>query len=278
MEQDEIGSAADMLSAADAVIVAASNGFDIADGYNQFSCDREFLRVFGDLHRACGITSIIQGLLIRWPDRGLRWKFISRLIAYGYRDYEPSPVMRALDQITTNAPRFVVTCNCNSHFERAGFSADTILETEGSYARLCCTAQCSKATYDALAYVDADEAPLCPRCGAPLDVAVDDIGRIARLEPFRSQAARLRAFLAQHVDERVCILELGVGQANRAIKAPFMSWAEQAQQASYIVVNREGAVLPALPLERKLALRGDLGEVLIDLAGAMRADVPGERP
>ena len=70
MRQDEINCAADMLSAADAVVVVASNGFDIADGYNQFSCDEEFLRVFGDLHRACGITSIIQGLLMRWPDRG----------------------------------------------------------------------------------------------------------------------------------------------------------------------------------------------------------------
>lgn len=278
MVKGEVGCAADMLSAADAVIVAASNGFDIADGYNQFSCDKEFLRVFGDLHRTCGLTSILQGLMARWPDRELRWKFISRLIAYGYRDYEPSPVMRALDQIMAATPRFVVTCNCNSRFERAGFSTDTIFETEGSYARLCCTTRCSEATYDALAFVDADEVPLCPHCGAPLDVAVDDTGHIARLEPFRSQAARLRAFLAQHVEERICILELGVGQANRAIKAPLMAWAEKTQQASYIVVNREKAVLPALPLERKLALRGDLAEVLIDLANVMLANKAEERP
>ena len=278
MERDSIERIADMLGAADAVVVAASNGFDIADGYNQFSCDKEFLRVFGDLHRTYGLTSILQGLMARWPDRALRWEFVSRLIAYGYRDYVPSPVMRALDRVTAGMPRFVVTCNCNGRFERAGFSTDAILETEGSYARLRCTEWCSEATYDALAYADVDEVPRCPRCGAPLDAAVDDTGRIARLEPFRSQAARLRAFLAQRVDERVCILELGVGQANRAIKAPLMTWAEQAHQASYIVVNRDEPVLPALPPERAVAIRGDLGEVLIDLEGTMRSAAAGERP
>lgn len=277
MCREERARATELLRSADAVVIAASNGFDIADGYDQFSCDDEFLRVFGDLHRACGLTSILQGLMARWPSGELRREFLARLVSYGYRDYEPSPVMRALDRLTAGVPRFVVTCNCNGRFERAGFSTDAILETEGSYARLCCTVRCSEATYDALAFVDADEVPFCPRCGAPLDVAVDDVGRISRLEPFRSQAAHLRAFLAQHINERICILELGVGQANRAIKAPLMAWAEHARQASYIVVNREEAALPALPLERKLALRGDLGEVLINLASTMRSNVAEER-
>ena len=278
MEQHELERVADILSAADAVVVAASNGFDIADGYNQFSCDKEFLRVFGDLHRACGLASILQGLMARWPSRQLRWEFISRLIAYGYRDYAPSPVMQALDQLTMHVPRFVVTCNCNSRFLRAGFSSEAILETEGSYARLRCAASCSDATYDALAYIDGEELPRCPHCGAPLDAAVDDTGRIARLDPFRAQFENMRTFLRDHEARRACILELGVGQGNRAIKAPLMAWAERAHQASYIVVNRDEPVLPVLPPERVAAIRGDLGAALIDLLGIMCRGIAGERP
>ena len=164
MCREERARVADLLRSADAVVIAASNGFDITDGYNQFACNDEFLRVFGDLHRSYGLTSILQGLMVHWPSRQLRWEFISRLIAYGYRDYRPSPVMQALDQLTMNVPRFVVTCNCNSRFVRADFSADAILETEGSYARLRCTVSCSDATYDALAYIGDEGLPCCPRC------------------------------------------------------------------------------------------------------------------
>lgn len=271
MSREERARATELLRSADAVVIAASNGFDIADGYNQFDSDDEFLRVFGDLHRANGLTSILQGVMARWPSQELRWEFLARLIAYGYRDYEPSPVMRALDALTTGVPRFVVTCNCNGRFERAGFSPDAILETEGSYARLRCSAWCSRETYPAETMgLTMLPGPRCPRCGSPLDVAVDDTGQIARLEPFCFQVANLHTFLADHEAARVCVLELGVGQRNHAIKAPLMAWAEAAPRASYVVINREEPVLPTLPPERVAAVRGDLREVLLALDGEAR--------
>lgn len=76
----------------------------------------------------------------------------------------------------------------------------------------------------------------------------------------------LRAFLARHGEGLVCVVELGVGQRNRAIKAPLMAWAEAAPRASYVAVNREEPVLPSLPPERTVAVRGDIREVLLALA------------
>ena len=266
MSREERARVVDLLRSADAVVIAASNGFDIADGYNQFDCDDEFLRVFGDLHRECGLTSILQGLMARWPSQELRWEFLSGLIAYGYRDYEPSPVMQALDALTADVPRFVVTCNCNGRFERAGFSPDAILETEGSYARLRCSAWCSRETYPAETMdLTILPSPRCPRCGSPLDIAVGVPRHIARLEPFRSQKANLHTFLAEYETARVCALELGVGQRNRVIKETLMAWAEAAPRASYVVINREEPVLPSLPPERVASVRGDLREVLLAL-------------
>ena len=250
---------------ADAIVIAVSNGFDIADGYNQFACDDEFLRVFGDLHRAYGLSNILQGLMARWPSAESRWEFLSRLIGYGYRDYTPSDVMRALDSLTSHAARFVVTCNCNGRFARAGFDPDALFETEGSYARLRCTASCSRTTYGALEMIDtaASVPPHCPRCAAPLDVAVDDSGHIVDLDPFAGQMVRFRRFLRDHASDRTLVLELGMGQANRAIKAPLMEWAERVPHASYVVVNREEAVLPTLADGRAFGIRDDLASTLI---------------
>ena len=260
--------AASLLEDADAVVIAASNGFDIVDGYNQFVCDETFLRLFGDFHEHYGLTSILQGLMARWPSDAARREFLVRLYNYGCHDYTPSPVMRALDALTDGRPRFVVTCNCNGRFERAGFSPEELLETEGSYARLRCSAGCTSETWPtgSVNALDADSAPACPHCGAPLDVAVGASQDVQRLEPFRSQAQRLRAFLAEHASERTLVLELGVGQGNHDIKRPLMAWAESVPQASYVVVNRDEPVLPAGLASRTVGVRGDLSEVLLTWA------------
>lgn len=294
-----------MLRDTDAVVVAASNGFDIADGYNQFACDREFLRVFGDFNQAFGLTSILQGLMAQWPSWQTRWAFLARLVGYGWRSYRPSPVMRALDGLTREKPRFMITCNCNGRFERAGFDANALFETEGSFARLRCSAACSDECHDAAPFVErilsqvegssatAGEAsigqdakpsnaahvhdsadacryievpealiPRCPHCGAPLDVAVDDTGALARTARFQKQQARFQSFLEVHKNERILILELGMGQHNPAIKRPLMAFAEAAPNSSYVVLNREPAILPAIPAARIASVEGDLSETL----------------
>ncbi len=271
---DAIERAADLVQSADAVVLAASNGFDIADGYNQFASDEAFLRHFGDFRRAYGIDSILQGLMARWPSWEERWAFLARVVSYGYGAYRPSPVMEALDRLTSKMSRFVITCNCNGRFERAGFDPQAIFETEGSFARLRCTDGCADEDYAALSFVEKIHAnilsegsalavpsglvPRCPRCGAPLDIAVDDTGRLAATALFRAQQQRFQAFLADHRKERILIIELGIGQANRAIKAPLMRFAEDAPCVGYLVLNRDEALLPRGLGDRAVAVRGDL--------------------
>lgn len=280
-----VARAADLLRGADAVLIAASNGFDIADGYNQFACDETFVRLFGDFSNAYGLRSMLQGIMARWPSEELRWSFLARLISYGYSEYAPSLAMETLDRLTAGKPRFVVTCNCNGRFERAGFDPAALFETEGSFARLRCTRDCADEDFEALPFVrrirtwsasgasagvslaiPSERVPRCPRCGATLDVAVDDTGRLADTARFRSQQERFRSFLSAHSGDRITVLELGVGQANRAIKAPLMRFAESEPQASYIVLNRDEALLPCDLGDRAVSVRGDLADGLSDLA------------
>lgn len=258
-----------LLHKADTIIIAASNGFDIADGYNQFACDEEFLRIFGDYYHTYHLRSIIQGLMARWPTDTERWHFLKRLIAYGYKDYRPSPTMRALKEIIAQKPYFIITCNCNGHFERSGFSAQALFETEGSFSRLACSRKCSSQTYGALDYLDSSEPPRCSQCGAPLDAAVDEINATS-LEPYCTQETNLNRFFATHHDESVVILELGVGQYNVAIKRPLMKWAQMAPGVNYVVINKDEPILPTLPADRIGAVRDDIGATLHKLAGEMR--------
>lgn len=277
MDSGNLQNASRLIADADAIIIAASNGFDIADGYNQFSFDETFSRQFGDFARAFGLTSLLQGLLSRWPDASTRWAFLSRLIDYGYASYEPSPAMHALDTLTSDVPRFVVTCNCNSRFLKAGFSEDEIYETEGSYVRLRCSDACTNETYDALSFLNTTSEspdgismpekllPRCPHCAAILDVAVDDTGQLQNVEPFCSQRLHFENFLAAYANKQILVLELGVGQRNIAIKQPLMAYALQASHASYLVLNREKAMLPDIANGQAASLQGDLAETLLAL-------------
>ena len=285
MGQGGIRRVAEMLRDADAVVVAASNGFDIADGYNQFAADAEFMHLFGDFYRTYGLTSMLQGLMARWGSEEARWAFLTRLVDYGFRSYKPSQAMGTLDALAAGLPRFVITCNCNGRFERAGFDAGAIFETEGSYAYLRCTAGCDEACYDALPFVEpllgrarasltvpADLLPRCPRCGAPLDAMVGDERALSPLARYRDQRSRFGAFLDAHRGERVLVLELGVGQRNQAIKLPLMRYASNAPHAMYVAFNREEAQLPAGMGERAMAVAGDLGAALVDLAALAGAN------
>lgn len=277
-----IGWAAQMIARADSVLVAASNGFDIADGYNQFACDEPFLRAFGDFHVRYGLASIIQGLASRWPSWEERWAFLARVVTYGCVDYRPTSVMRAVLGLLRGRRGFVVTCNCNGRFEQAGVAPGELLETEGSYARLRCSAGCSDDLFDATPHVrriresapgavcvPTELVPRCPHCGAPLDVAVDDRGGLASTTRHQSQQRSLRRFLDEARTGETVVLELGVGQRNQAIKRPLMAWAAAEPRASYVVLNREPAVLPQGMGNRALGISDDLGPVLLALADAL---------
>ena len=57
----EIQEAQQLLQTADAVLISASNGLSISEGYNIFANNAAFKCYFGDFTRQYGITSILQG-------------------------------------------------------------------------------------------------------------------------------------------------------------------------------------------------------------------------
>lgn len=118
------------LSEADLVIIGASNGLDMAEGLNLFCADAHFREVYGDLAQADGIGCILQGLAS--PDANVRRRWSERFHQKEYVEYEPSPLMNGLRHLTEHADTFVITCNIDGHFARAGLNESRVLETEGS--------------------------------------------------------------------------------------------------------------------------------------------------
>lgn len=208
------------LSEADLVIIGASNGLDMAEGLNLFRADAHFWEAYGDLAQADGIGCILQGMAS--PDANVRRRWAERFHQKEHLEYEPSPLMNGLRHLTEHANAFVITCNIDGHFARAGFDESHVLETEGS----------TRTSVDEL------------RLAHPDDLATTQLEELARL---------VRA----HRNDRIAILELGVGLRNGVIKRMLAQIANACEHTTYIVFNYSQAMAPDASCETIL-VDGDM--------------------
>ncbi len=216
------------LSEADLIIIGASNGLDMAEGLNLFSADAHFRETYGDLAQADGIGCILQGLASL--DANVRRRWAERFHQKEYVEYEPSPLMNGLRHLTEHADTFVITCNIDGHFARAGFNENRVLETEGSTR------------------TSIDE----QRLAHPDALATAQLEELARLAQV-------------HRNHKVAILELGVGLRNGAIKHMLAQIANACEHATYIVFNYSQAMAPDASCETIL-VEGDMAPAFEEIA------------
>ena len=195
------------LAEADLIVIGASNGLDMAEGLNLFCGDAHFWATYGDLAQTDGIGCILQGLTS--PDANVRRRWAERFYQKEYLEYESSPLMNGLLHLTQHADTFVITCNVDGHFARAGFNEKRVLETEGS-----------------------------------IRTSVDE-RRLAHPDAFVTAQLEELARLAQvHRNHKVVILELGVGLRNGVIKRMLAQIANACEHATYIVFSYNQAMAP----------------------------------
>ncbi|MBP7856828.1 MAG: hypothetical protein KAZ98_03020 [Prevotella sp.] len=221
-----INEAQQWISQADALLLSASNGLSIAEGYHLFADNDMFRQQFGDYRERFGIRSVIQGASFTYPSEGDRQQFFSRLRQYWTSDYKPSEVMRHLRRMVADKPHFIVTSNGDQHLEKAGYDEQRIFEVEGTFA---------------------DE--FCP------DEAY-----------WHRKNTLFQQFLAQYQDARLVVVELGIGSLNRLIKLPLMQFVAQHAHVRYITMNLPHEIyVPEDIQAQSIALAGDLATTLQQL-------------
>ena len=216
------------LAEADLIVIGASNGLDMAEGLNLFCADAHFRETYGDLAQTDGIGCILQGLTS--PDANVRHRWAERFHQKDYLEYEPSPLMNGLRRLTEHADTFVITCNIDGHFARAGFNENRVLETEGSIR------------------TSIDER----RLAHPDALAAAQLEELARL-------------VRVHRNGRAAILELGVGLRNGVIKRMLAQVADACEYVTYIVFNYSEAVAPNASCE-DILVEGDMAAAFREIA------------
>lgn len=127
--------AKDWLKNTDAILITASNGLSIAEGYHIFADNGSFRRYFGKFRQKYGLDSLIRGVFTPMTAADHE-EYMQTVHQYLIDDYHGSEVMKNLLSIVRNKPYFIVTSNGDAHFQMNGFDRDRIFEVEGNFEGL----------------------------------------------------------------------------------------------------------------------------------------------
>ena len=131
----QINDAKQLIDQSDALLISASNGLSIAEGYNIFADDDNFEKYFGHFNILYGINSLIQGVFTQIPTPDHQ-EFMRKVHQYLIDDYQKTEIFAMLKQIINNKDYFVVTSNADTHFQLNGFNPEKIFEIEGNFDQL----------------------------------------------------------------------------------------------------------------------------------------------
>lgn len=120
-----------LLDDAEAVLVSASNGLSISEGYDIFATDAAFKKNFTDFEKKYGVHSILEAVQTLRGEA--KQSFLARLRTYLVDDYVPTPAFASLKKLLAGKDWFVITSNADTHFELSGFDPQRIWEIEGTF-------------------------------------------------------------------------------------------------------------------------------------------------
>lgn len=128
----EFNDAKALIADADAILISASNGLSISEGYNIFTNDDNFKKNFAGFQKLYGIHNILEGAIGKLPSE-VHQAFIRQLHHYLIDEYQPTAVFHNLKKLIGNKDYFILTSNADKHFQLNGFADEKIWEIEGNF-------------------------------------------------------------------------------------------------------------------------------------------------
>lgn len=247
---DSIQSAADVIHHADALLIGAGAGMGVDSGLPDFRGNEGFWKAYPPFGKL-GLT-FVDLAQPRWfhSDPAQAWGFYGHR-RNSYRSATPHAGFQILRSWAESKPAgcFVFTSNVDGHFQKAGFSADQIVECHGSLEHMQCVGQCTADIWPASNdVIQIDEStfrasePLskCPHCGGlarPNVLMFDDYEWLPQRT--EDQLQRYHTWLKTIDRRRLAVIELGAGTA-----VPTVRYECQRQGGSLIRINLREAQDP----------------------------------
>jgi NAD-dependent SIR2 family protein deacetylase len=219
--------AAVAIRGARALVVATGAGMGVDSGLPDFRGDSGFWKAYPAYERL-GLSFVDAANPEHFEeDPAFGWGFYGHRL-HLYRETVPHDGYRILRawMAELGLAGFAVTSNVDGQFQKAGFDPSRVHEVHGSIHHLQCTSPCSEEIWECLeevpvegATMRAERLPGCRNCRRVARPNILMFGDGAWL-PGRSsaQARRFEAFLEEHGEEGLVVVELGAGTAVATIR------------------------------------------------------------
>jgi NAD-dependent SIR2 family protein deacetylase len=176
MDQETLQSAAEAIRGAEALLIGAGAGMGVDSGLPDFRGNQGFWNAYPPYQKlGLDFVSLANPRWFR-DDPTLAWGFYGHRLNL-YRSTQPHDgfhiLRRCAERMKSGA--FVFTSNVDGHFQRAGFTANQVMEVHGAVDWMQCSRGCSGDLFptDGL-LISIDQAtmrareplPACPRCGS----------------------------------------------------------------------------------------------------------------
>ena len=282
----QIARAAAYIRDADYVLLGVGAGMSTAAGAEYGG--KFFEEHFGEFQKIYGRNGYMQDMysagFYPFPDEESRWGLWSKLALTAGADLDVTPLHRTLLDALADKKTFILSTNADHQFEKAGYPAERIFATQGSYNRIQCQKGCHPKTYYAVdrfrrmdaaradGRIPSDMVPKCPVCGGPMAMNLRSDSHFVQDENWYAAEERFGDFLSECVDKKTVLLELGVGfNTPTIIRLPFEHLVREHENLRLVRLNRSKAVVPAGLSDRCVGINADMARSIADIAAGCRA-------
>lgn len=284
--EEQIARAVEYIRDADYVLLGVGAGMSTAAGAEYGG--KFFEKHFGEFQKIYGRNGYMQDMysagFYPFPDEESRWGLWSKLALTAGADLDVTPLHRALLDALADKKTFILTTNADHQFDKAGYPAERIFATQGSYNRIQCQKGCHPKTYyavDRFRQMDAARVdgkipsamvPKCPVCGGPMAMNLRSDSHFIQDENWYAAEERFGDFLSECVDKKTVLLELGVGfNTPTIIRLPFENLVREHENLCLVRLNRSKAVVPESLRDRCVGINADMARSIADIAAGCRA-------
>ena len=268
--QETLQRAAQLLKAADAIIITAGAGMGVDSGLPDFRGDEGFWNAY-PAYRHLGLA-FSDMANPRWfeDNPSLAWGFYGHRLNL-YRATTPHMGFDVLRRFANKMKygAFVFTSNVDGAFQKAGFDPQQIVECHGSIHHVQCTAGCGvgilgaggvQVKVDPKKFEAQGPLPKCPRCGELLRPNIlmfgDPMWEYNRTD---SQEQRMVEWTQDLIDRHaaIVILEVGAGSHIPSVRAKSSSLSNRLNAPLIRINTRDSEGPPgilSLPMKAKEAL------------------------
>ena len=282
----QILDAADMLKAADYVLIGSGSGMSLAAGAQYGG--KAFKTQFAEFRKAYGennpyMQDTYSAGFYPFPDEEAFWGMWSKLALYGGAELDVTPLHKTVLNMVAGKKHFLLTTNVDHQFEKAGLPTDKIFATQGSYNLIQCKRGCHQKTYPAAelfrrmdkarenACIPTALVPKCPVCGGAMAMNLRADSHFVQDEAWYEAECRFSDFLSEAINKKLVLVELGVGfNTPTIIRFPFEKLCREHDNISLIRLNYDQAMVPQSLGSRVIGIDCDMAKSITDLAEAMK--------